>query len=113
MAIKWRVDELAARKGWTARQLAEQAGVDEKTARNILAGRATRVDLETIARLSAALGVPAGPLWRDAEAAIDSSAWDETAGAAGEARPGELDTVLGGAWNETTDSGLERATRLS
>lgn len=111
MAIRWRVDQLAARKGWTARQLAQHAGIDEKTARNILAGRATRVDLETIARLSAALGVPTGPLWRDAEPAIDPSAWDDTAGAAGEARPGELDAVFGGTWDEATDAGLERATR--
>lgn len=113
MAIKWRVDELAARKGWTARQLAQQAGVDEKTARNILAGRATRVDLETIARLSAALGVPIGPLWRDSTSATDLSSWDETAGAAGTARPGELDAVLGGTWDAATDPGLERATRRS
>lgn len=113
MAIKWRVDELAARKGWSARQLAQRAGVDEKTARNILAGRATRVDLETIARLAAALGVPAGPLWRDADLGPDPRAWEETAGAAGTARPGELDAVLGGAWDETSDPALERATRRS
>lgn len=113
MAIRWRVDELAARKGWTARQLAEQAGVDEKTARNILAGRATRVDLETIARLSAALGVPVGPLWRDSTSAADPSSWDETAGAGGTAQPGELDAVLGGTWGEATDPGLERAARRS
>lgn len=113
MVIKWRVDELAARKGWTARQLAEHAGVDEKTARNILAGRATRVDLETIARLSAALGVAVGPLWRDSTSAVDPSSWEETAGAAGTARPGELDTVLGGTWGEATDPGLERANRRS
>lgn len=113
MAIEWRVDELAARKGWTARQLAERAGVDEKTARNILAGRATRVDLETIARLSAALGVTAGPLWRDRASAADPRAWDETAGVAGTARPGELDGVLGAGWSEATDPGLERGTRSS
>lgn len=113
MAIKWRVHELAARKGWSARQLAEQAGVDEKTARNILAGRATRVDLETIARLAAALGVPPGPLWRDSSPAADPRSWDETAGAGGVARPGELDAVLGGAWDEGTDPGLERATSPS
>lgn len=113
MGIKWRVDELAARLGWSARQLAEQAGVDEKTARNILAGRATRVDLETIARLSAALGVTAGPLWRDSTTVADPRSWDETTGAAGAARPGEFDAVLGGAWGEATDSGLERATRRS
>lgn len=113
MAIRWRVSELAARKGWGARQLAEQAGVDEKTARNILAGRATRVDLETIARLSAALGVLPGPLWRQETDAVGPQVWDETAGSAGIARPGELDAVLGGTWHETTDPGLERATRPS
>ena len=47
MAVIWRVDELAERKGWNARRLAEKAGVDIKTARNILTGRATRVDLDT------------------------------------------------------------------
>ena len=113
MAIEWRVNELAARKGWGARQLAERAGVDEKTARNILAGRATRVDLETIARLAAALGVPPGPLWRDSATAVDVRSWDETAGAAGVARPGELDAVLGGTWDEASDPGLGRATGAS
>jgi len=49
--IAWRVAELAEQRGWGARQLAKAAGLDEKTVRNILAGRATRVDLETIARL--------------------------------------------------------------
>ena len=60
MAVKWRVDELAERKGWKARRLAEKAGVDIKTARNILTGHATRVDLETIGRLADALGGRAG-----------------------------------------------------
>jgi len=30
----------------------------------------------------------------------DASAWEETAGSAGEARPGELDEVLAGGWLE-------------
>lgn len=111
MSIKWRVGELAARKGWGARQLAEQAGLDEKTARNIIAGKATRVDLETIARLSAALGVWPGPLWTETQTGSDEVSWEQTAGAAGPARPGELDAVLGGAWQETTDPALERASR--
>lgn len=111
MAIKWRVGELAARKGWGARQLADQAGVDEKTARNIMAGKATRVDLDTIARLSAALGVWPGPLWTETELATDSRLWRETAGAAGIARPGELDAVLEGTWEEASDPALERAIR--
>jgi DNA-binding Xre family transcriptional regulator len=113
MVIRWRVDELATRKGWGARQLAQHAGVDEKTARTILSGRATRVDLETIARLCAALGVPPGPLWREEIPARPAKVWDETAGAAGVARPGELEEILGGGWGETTDPGLERATRAS
>src|SRR5205823_4319328 len=66
MAVKWRVDELAERKGWNARRLAEKAGVDIKTARNILTGQATRVDLETIGRLRDALGVEPASLWRRA-----------------------------------------------
>jgi DNA-binding Xre family transcriptional regulator len=111
VALKWRVGELAARKGWGARQLAERAGVDEKTARNIMTGKATRVDLDTIARLSAALGVWPGPLWTDPHFTPDQLSWEETAGAAGPARPGELDAVLGGAWEEATDPALERASR--
>ena len=61
--ITWRVGELAARRGWGAGRLAEAAGLDQKTVRNIVAGRATRVDLETIARLSQALEVGPGALW--------------------------------------------------
>lgn len=107
--IAWRVGELAAQRGWSARQLAEEAGLDQKTVRNILAGRATRVDLNTIARLSRALGVGPGSLW---EVGPDSTAaWERTAGSAGEARPGELDEVLAGDWSEQTDPALERALR--
>jgi len=111
VALKWRVGELAARKGWGARQLAEHAGVDEKTARNIISGKATRVDLDTIARISAALGIWPGPLWTDPQFTPDRSAWVETAGAAGPARAGELDAVLSGRWDETLDPALERASR--
>jgi DNA-binding Xre family transcriptional regulator len=111
VALKWRVGELAARKGWGARQLAERAGVDEKTARNIMLGKATRVDLDTIARLSAALGVWAGHLWTDSQTGSDHVRWGEADGAAGAARPRELDAVLGGAWEEATDPALERAHR--
>lgn len=107
--IAWRVEELAAQRGWGARQLAKEAGLDQKTVRNILAGRATRVDLNTIARLSRALGVGPGSLW---EVGPDSAqAWEQTAGSAGEARPGELKDVLAGDWSEQTDPGLERAMR--
>lgn len=110
MTITWRVEELAAQRGWGARRLAEAAGLDQKTVRNILAGRATRVDLETIGRLSHALGVGPGSLWSvEPDAA---GAWERTAGAAGEAAPDELDEILAGRWSEETDPALERALRL-
>jgi DNA-binding Xre family transcriptional regulator len=107
--ITWRVGELAAQRGWGAGKLAEATGLDPKTVRNILAGRATRVDLNTIAQLSRALGVGPGSLW---EVGPDSvGAWEKTAGFAGEAGPGELDEVLAGEWSEQTDPALERALR--
>jgi DNA-binding Xre family transcriptional regulator len=107
--ITWRVEELAAERGWGARRLAEEAGLDQKTVRNILAGRATRVDLNTIAQLSRALGVGLGSLWD--VGAEPLRAWEGTAGAAGEARPGELDDVLAGGWSEQSDPALERSLR--
>ncbi|TMD89189.1 MAG: helix-turn-helix transcriptional regulator [Chloroflexi bacterium] len=110
MAVKWRVDELAERKGWNARRLAEKAGVDVKTARNILTGQATRVDLETIGRLADALGVEPGQLWRRSPASRKDR-WAATAGAAGIASREEIDRILGGDWDVDTDPGLERATR--
>jgi DNA-binding Xre family transcriptional regulator len=111
MAVKWRVDELVARKGWTPRQLAEHAGVDVKTARNILKGRATRVDLETIGRLADALGVAPGALWRRTETHRSSARWQATAGSTGRAGPKEVNAVLVGVEDESTNPALERATR--
>lgn len=107
--ISWRVEELAAQRGWGARRLAEESGLDQKTVRNILAGRATRVDLSTIAQLSQALGVGPGSLWDIGPKA--SGAWERTAGAAGEAPPGELERVLAGEWPEPVEPALERALR--
>jgi DNA-binding Xre family transcriptional regulator len=107
--ITWSVEELASRRGWGAGRLAEEAGLDQKTVRNILAGRATRVDLNTIARLSRALGVGPGSLWNLGP--DPATAWERTAGAGGKAQPGELDAVLAGNWSEQTDPGLERALR--
>jgi|GEM_PF-1743380 len=107
--ITWRVEELARQRGWGAGRLAEATGLDPKTVRNILAGRATRVDLNTIERLSRALGVGPGSLW---DLGPESSgAWQRTAGAAGEAPSAELDQVLAGEWSERTDPALERALR--
>lgn len=107
--IAWRVEELAAQRGWSTRRLAEETGLDQKTVRNILTGRATRVDLETISRLSHALGVGPGSLW-DLDPGL-TGGWERTAGSAGEAAPGELDEVLAGAWPDQADPALERALR--
>ena len=111
MAVKWRVDELAERKGWNARRLAEKAGVDIKTARNILTGHATRVDLETIGRLADALGVEPGSLWRRSSGPSNEDRWAALAGVAGKATKAEMDSILRGDSDETTDSGMERAER--
>lgn len=106
--LTWRVGQLAAQRGWSTRRLADAAGLDEKTVRNIVAGRATRVDLDTIARLSSTLEVTPGALWTSESDPAD--AWLATAGAAGQARHGELDELLTGR-SDIFDSALERATR--
>jgi len=111
MAVAWRVNELAERKGWGARQLAARARLDIKTVRNIIEGRATRVDLETIGRLSEALDVPPGALWRQTRRRAHPDAWAATAGAAGQATEEEMDELLSGAEDVSTNPGLERATR--
>jgi hypothetical protein len=77
--------------------------------RNILAGRATRVDLKTIARLSGTLEVTPGALWRSSP--DPAEAWVATAGAAGRAAPGELEQILADRRSEHADPGLERALR--
>jgi DNA-binding Xre family transcriptional regulator len=108
--LTWRVNELAERRGWNAQRLAEKAGLDVKTVRNILNGRATRVDLETIGRLVDALGVEPGALWRRSRAG-ERDRWTATAGAAGIASREEIRRVLRGDWDEATDPALERAAR--
>jgi transcriptional regulator with XRE-family HTH domain len=110
MAMIWRVNELAQRRGWGVRRVAERAGVDVKTARNILTGRATRVDLETIGRLADAFGVDPGALWRRSGKGREGR-WDATAGVAGSAPKDEILRALRGEWDETTEPGLERVTR--
>lgn len=107
-SLAWRVGELAEQRGFNTRRLAKAAGLDEKTVRNIIAGRATRVDLDTVARLSSTLGVAPGALWTSRP--DPTEAWMATAGAAGQAQAGELDDLLAGR-AASSDSALERATR--
>lgn len=107
-SLAWRVGEIAEQRGFSTRRLARAAGLDEKTVRNIITGRATRVDLDTVARLSSTLGVAPGALWTTQP--DPAGAWMATAGAAGQAQPDELDDLLTGRAADS-DSALERATR--
>jgi hypothetical protein len=85
--------------------------VDIKTARNILNGKATRVDLETIGRLARALEVDPGQLW-DADRPITAAErFAAVAGSAGRATKHEMDWVLGRRKDALPISALERATR--
>jgi len=111
MVVRWRVDELVERRGWSARQLAERAGLDVKTVRAIVTGRATRVDLETIGRLADALGVAPGELWRQSTQLRVAHRWEAVAGSGGHATREEMEWVLGRMRDEFPESGLERATR--
>ena len=108
-SLAWRVGELAEQRGFNTRRLAKAAGLDEKTVRNIIAGRATRVDLDTIARLSSTLDVTPGALWTSEP--DPAHAWLAAAGAAGQAQSGELEGILTGGQPDVFDTALERATR--
>ena len=112
MAIAWRVDELAERRGWRARELADRASLDVKTVRNILTGRATRVDLRTIIRLAQALGVEPGELWRSPSShGSRSRLRDLPSVRGGQATKAEMNWIFGDAPDEFPNSALERATR--
>ncbi len=62
MAIALRVGELAKAQGLTIKALAARAGVSYNTAHALYTGRATRIDLDTLDRMCAALGVRPGDL---------------------------------------------------
>jgi DNA-binding Xre family transcriptional regulator len=105
--LKGRAHVRADGHGWEASELARRADLDPKTVRNIMAGRAKRVDLETIARLAETLEVPPGHLWR-MEPGPD---WKGTAGMLRSATPEEIEHILRGGWDDIPDPALERATR--
>ena len=62
MPIGIRVGELAKQQGLTIKALAENAGVAYNTAHALYTGRATRIDLDTLDRICAALSVEPGDL---------------------------------------------------
>lgn len=105
--LSWRVDEILAERGWTVVRLAASAGLDPKTVRNIVDGRATRVDLATIARLSEALEVAPGDLFVVGHERHRRRAWEAFAEGAGRGEPWEYASDDRMLW----DPALERATR--
>lgn len=62
MAVRWRVKEIAAPERWSARKLAEAAGLAYGTVWAIWSGRAKRADLETLDALCRVLKVTPGDL---------------------------------------------------
>jgi putative transcriptional regulator len=63
MSISLRIGELAKQQGLTIKALAARAGVAYNTAHTLATGRATRIDLDTLDRVCAALGVEPGALF--------------------------------------------------
>ena len=60
MAVTLRIGEIARQQGLTIKALAERAGVAYNTAHALSTGRATRIDLDTLDRICAALQVEPG-----------------------------------------------------
>ena len=63
MPIKMRIGELARHQGLTIKALAARAGVAYNTAHALYTCRATRIDLDTLDRICAALQVEPGDLF--------------------------------------------------
>ena len=63
MPVRVRVGELARQQGLTIKALAERAGVAYNTAHALYTGRATRIDLDTLDRMCAALQAEPGELF--------------------------------------------------
>ncbi len=63
MPIRMRIGEVAREHGMTIKALAERAGVAYNTAHALFTGRATRIDLDTLDRVCAALQAEPGDLF--------------------------------------------------
>ena len=75
MPVTLRIGEIARSQGLTIKALAERAGVAYNTAHTLCTGRATRIDLDTLDRVCAALEVePGDVLVRQPDAAATPGA---------------------------------------
>ncbi len=63
MPVRLRIGELARQQGLTIKALAERASVAYNTAHTLATGRATRIDLDTLDRICAALQVAPGDIF--------------------------------------------------
>lgn len=63
MPVMLRIGEVARQQGLTIKALAERAGVAYNTAHGLFTGRATRIDLDTLDRICAALQMEPGDLF--------------------------------------------------
>ena len=63
MPIRMWIGEVARERGLTIKALAERAGVAYNTAHALFTGRATRIDLDTLDRICAALQTEPGDLF--------------------------------------------------
>lgn len=63
MPVRMRIGELVKEQGLTIKALAERAGVAYNTAHALATGRASRIDLDTLDRISTALQVAPGELF--------------------------------------------------
>ncbi len=63
MPVSLRIGELARQQHLTIKALAERAGVAYNTAHALYTGRATRIDLDTLDRICAALQVAPGDVF--------------------------------------------------
>lgn len=63
MPVRLQIGEVARQQGLTIKALAERAGVAYNTAHALATGRATRIDLDTLDRICAALQAEPGDLF--------------------------------------------------
>ncbi len=63
MPVSLRIGELARQQNLTIKALAERASVAYNTAHALYTGRATRIDLDTLDRICAALQVAPGDIF--------------------------------------------------
>ncbi len=98
MPVSLRIGELAKHQGLTIKALAERANVAYNTAHALATSRATRIDLDTLDRICAALDVEPGDVFVR-HAAPDSAVRKQDHGGRDGTDP-----------NRTTGAGDQRAT---